>query len=1318
MKKKKYISALILLCIAIQLFIIYKNSGLLNFTNDYLKKKDNILFDKRLSQSNLEQSNFETDRYIVKYKNIKHKQIKESSLNTEIKDIIDNKVNESDLILTKSPVKVSNLINEIKKKNLDDNIEYIEPDYPIRLASDDRFYKKQWGIKNDNVELSEVTIDANIEKAWEKTEGEDVIVAVIDTGIDITHEDLSNNIWINDKEIAGNGIDDDENGFIDDVNGWNFTENNNNVYNQDKANEEAHATHVSGIIAGIKDNQNGITGVAPKAKILPLKVFNNGVAYTSDIINAIEYAEKMGVKIVNCSWGNVEYNNSLKEVIEDSEMLFICAAGNSFEDIDFNPIYPAAFELDNIISVASISQNGNLSSFSNFGEVSVDIAAPGEDILSTLPNNTYGKFSGTSMATAFVSGEAALLLNEFKEKSINEIKNNILESSDRISTLKGRVYRGNKINCSNAVNSINTEDGKINNIEKNVEDKLIETNFTKSSGYQLLSSSPWELKANMPTPRSSLGVLTVNNKIYAIGGDNSNKVEVFDPINNLWTTKGNMPAPRGSFGIATVNGKIYIIGGGDSYSKRVDEYDPITDTWSIKAEKPTLGRYVKAVTINEKIYTIDGENIEEYDPTINKWTFKSSLPTHKKVFSVSTDGKTIFVLGGLVSGTYDTTNTVEAYDISSNTWTTLSSLPNSSELLGCIFNDGQIYAIGGKYEAFDGNHEYLEYLNNVSVYDIKSNVWTRLSSINVPRYGLGVEIANGSIYAIGGSNVNGSLSTVESINLLKLRDDFGNDFIDAETIKLNTTTNASINYPGDIDFFKFTAPMNGMYTIQSTGSTDTFGSIYDNNKKLIVENDDSGDRNFSISINLIEGQNYYIKAKHYSNQGIGAYGIKVVKVDNEGNDFNTQNIIIPGVDLSAAIDYSGDYDFYKITPKIDGEYVVKTTGTTDTYGYLYDSNQILLSSNDDSEGRNFKITYKLFANKTYYIKIRHYSSTGIGSYNVNITRADTEGNDFSTENIITPGVDLSAAIDYPGDFDFFKITPKIDGEYIIQTKGDTDTYGYLYDNIPTLLASNDDYEGRNFKITYKLIANKTYYIKVKHYSSSNTGIYSLNVIRNDNEGNDFSTANIIELGRITGAAIDFEGDIDFYKFTPSKTDSYMFFSSGETDTQGDLYDDNKVLLTQSDNEGSGDNFKMLYKLDENKTYYLRVSNASANGLGIYNVEVKLKTIVPTIIKTEKSEFTLVISAKDIENVNNRKIKVTYDPNEVDVIDLCAITQEKDLNAGEIQGTNLSIKSFNQGEIVFSINNEISSGKIWSGTLNSIKFKSKVSNEVEVSYIVE
>lgn len=1307
-----------LLFIATQLFISYKNSKLLNFINNDLSHKNNIFLNKKSYQNNLEKSNFETDRYIVKYKNKNHKQIKEDSLNTGIKDILNDKINKSDLIITKSPVKVSNLINELKEKNLDNNIEYIEPDYPIKLSSNDRFYEKQWGIKNENIELSEVTIDANVERAWDKTEGENIIVAVIDTGIDITHEDLSNNIWVNDKEIIGNGIDDDENGFIDDVNGWNFSENSNDVYNEDKANEESHATHVSGIIAGIKDNENGIVGVAPKAKILPLKVFNNGVAYTSDIINAIKYAEKMGAKIVNCSWGNVEYNNSLREAIKDSQMLFVCAAGNNFEEIDFNPIYPAAFEFDNIISVASINKNGNLSSFSNFGEVSVDIAAPGEDILSTLPNNSYGKFSGTSMATAFVSGEVALLLSEFKDKSINDIKDNILKSSDRISTLKGKVYRGNKINCNNAVNSINTEDEKINNIDKKIEDKLVEANFIKSNGYQLLSSSPWELKENMPTPRSSLGVITVNNKIYAIGGIDSNKVEVFDPINNSWTTKSNMPVSRGSFGIATVNGKIYIIGGGDSYSKRVDEYDPVTDKWTIKADKPTWGQYVKAVTINGKIYAIDGDNIEEYDPIINKWTFKSSLPTHKAVFSVSTDGKTIFVLGGLVSGIYDTTNTVEAYDISSNTWTVLANLPDSSELLGSTFNDGQIYAIGGKYESFDGNHEYLEYLNDVSVYDIKSNVWTRLGPINIPRASLGVEIANGSIYAIGGLNVNGVLNTVESIDLRKLRDDFGNDFVDSEIIKLNAPINAAINYPGDIDFFKFTAPMNGTYTIQSTGSTDTFGSIYDNNKNLIVENDDSVDRNFSISINLIEGQNYYIKAKHYNNQSTGTYGIKIVKVDNEGNDFNTPNIIIPGVDVSAAIDHPGDYDFYKITPKIDGEYVVKTMGSTDTYGYLYDSNQILLSSNDDSDGRNFKITYKLLANNTYYIKVRHYSSTSVGSYNVNITRADTEGNDFNTTNIITAGVDVNAAIDYPGDFDFYKITPKIDGEYVIKSKGDTDTYGYLYDNTPNLLASNDDYEGRNFKITYKLLADRTYYIKVKHYSGSNTGIYNLSLMRNDSEGNDFSTANTIELDRITTAAIDFEGDIDFYQFTPSKTDSYILFSSGETDTQGYLYDNNRTLITQSNNEGSGDNFRISYKLEANQRYFLKVDHSSSTGLGIYSVEVRLKKVIPIIIKTNKSIFSLIISAKDIENINNRNVKVTYNPDEVDVIDLSSITYAEDLSTGVIEGTNLLIKSFKPGTIIFSTNNDIPSGEVWSGILNSIKFKSKVSHEVEVSYIVE
>jgi subtilisin family serine protease len=188
------------------------------------------------------------------------------------------------------------------------------------------------------------------------------------------------------------------------VNGWNFFDETSQVFDPANTDNERHGTQIAGIIAAVKDNGKGIAGIAPAAKIMPLKVFNNGTAYTSDIIEAIQYAESAGAKIVNCSWGSVSNNPALEEAIRNSDMLFVCAAGNSGTDIDTNNVYPASFELPNIITAASVNKNGMLSGFSNYGAISVDVAAPGENIMSTLPGNVYGEGNGTSMAAAFVSG--------------------------------------------------------------------------------------------------------------------------------------------------------------------------------------------------------------------------------------------------------------------------------------------------------------------------------------------------------------------------------------------------------------------------------------------------------------------------------------------------------------------------------------------------------------------------------------------------------------------------------------------------------------------------------------------------------------------------------------------------------------------------------------------------------------------------------------------------------------------------------------------------------------------------------------------------
>ncbi len=332
--------------------------------------------------------------------------------------------------------------------------------------------------------------DAGVTGAWDKSMGDGVTIAVIDTGIDIAHEDLAENIWNNSKEIPHNGIDDDGNGKIDDINGWNFSDDSNIVCDNSNMADENHGTHIAGIIAAIKDNTTGISGVAPLAKIMPLKVFKNGKAYTSDIINAIQYAENMGVRIINCSWGSIDNNPALKEVIQDSNMLFVCAAGNNSANIDSNPLYPAAFDCANIITVASVNRNGILSGFSNYGESGVHVAAPGEGIESTLTGNSYGENSGTSMAAAFVSGEAALVLGGTSTMGAIELKDQIVRCSEHLSSMAGKVNGSAKINCFNAVNNIMSNE--ITNVSDAAGTQTSGSITENSKNFGLFSAPPVE----------------------------------------------------------------------------------------------------------------------------------------------------------------------------------------------------------------------------------------------------------------------------------------------------------------------------------------------------------------------------------------------------------------------------------------------------------------------------------------------------------------------------------------------------------------------------------------------------------------------------------------------------------------------------------------------------------------------------------------------------------------------------------------------------------------------------------------------------------
>ncbi|MGC8454142.1 MAG: S8 family peptidase [Cylindrospermopsis raciborskii] len=272
----------------------------------------------------------------------------------------------------------------------------------------------------------------NAPTAWQNGyTGQGIIVAVLDTGVDYNHQDLNDNIWFNPKEIVGNGIDDDGNGYIDDIRGWNFQSNNNNVLD-----DNGHGTHVSGTIAG-ENNAIGVTGIAYNSRIMPVKVLDEkgSGSYTS-IIQGIRYATDNGARIINMSLGGGSGSDGLKSALEyaaSKNVIVVMAAGNDGNSI---PSYPARYAYNSGLAVGAVDINNKTTNFSNrSGSQEIKyVTAPGEDIYSTVPNNKYANYTGTSMATPHVAGAIALMLSanpNLTESQVREIIVSTAENSTK-----------------------------------------------------------------------------------------------------------------------------------------------------------------------------------------------------------------------------------------------------------------------------------------------------------------------------------------------------------------------------------------------------------------------------------------------------------------------------------------------------------------------------------------------------------------------------------------------------------------------------------------------------------------------------------------------------------------------------------------------------------------------------------------------------------------------------------------------------------------------------------------------------------------------
>lgn len=347
-----------------------------------------------------------------------------------------------------------------------DEVLYAEPNYEIKIdyrdnepfdtptLPNDPYFPDQWALNNTGQGGGKTKADINILKAWQKSRGsEEIVVAVLDTGVDYTHPDLAENIWLRPDYIPQ--YKDEELGVINDLRGFNAVDN-----FADPMDDNGHGTHCAGIIGAVGNNGIGITGVNWKVKIMPLKFLDRyGLGSTKNAIEAINYAidrkqKGVNIRVISASWGSGMYSKALEDAIRaagEVGILFVAASGNSSSNIDSRPHYPASYNLSNVISVAALDRNGELASFSNYGPKSAHIAAPGKDIISTWIEEGFQQLSGTSMATPHVAGAAALILSIYPDLPSEKVRQKILNSAEKSDSLKGKVSTGGQLNVGKAL---------------------------------------------------------------------------------------------------------------------------------------------------------------------------------------------------------------------------------------------------------------------------------------------------------------------------------------------------------------------------------------------------------------------------------------------------------------------------------------------------------------------------------------------------------------------------------------------------------------------------------------------------------------------------------------------------------------------------------------------------------------------------------------------------------------------------------------------------------------------------------------------------
>lgn len=519
---------------------------------------------------------------------------------------------------------------------------YVEPDYIVSasLEPNDAAFQdgRLWGLRNTGQAGGVAGADINAVRAWDLSTGStNVIVAVIDTGIRYTHQDLAAQMWHNPLETPGNGIDDDGNGFVDDVYGINAINNSGNPFD-----DNDHGTHCAGTIGAAANDGNPHVGVSWKVQLMACKFLGaEGFGALSDAITCIDYASVNGAKILNNSWGGGGFSQALRDSIAAAGgrgALFVAAAGNSGQNTDLNPAYPASYDLDNIVSVAALDRSDRLASFSNYGLTSVDVGAPGVEIFSSTAasDSSYASFQGTSMACPHVAGVAALVLAYHPGAPLTELKERLLSTATPVAALAGRSVTGGRVNA--YLSMIATNDG------------ILEVSVNPPSGTVFCEGTPVSIfvqvsdlfRVTNATVRGTIAGYT--NVTFANNGVNPD-AQADDSVYSA-----RLVLPLGATNI-TMDLTITAPGKTDAATS-VDylvQLLPVNDRFATATKLPAAGALV---TADSKCATEEaGEPLHARIPTRSKSLWWNWSPSSTGSVIVDTAGSTFDTVTAVYTGT-------------------------------------------------------------------------------------------------------------------------------------------------------------------------------------------------------------------------------------------------------------------------------------------------------------------------------------------------------------------------------------------------------------------------------------------------------------------------------------------------------------------------------------------------------------------------------------------------------------------------------------------------------------------------------------------